>query len=223
MLVLPLIVFSLRYANISQKRKLHGSSTLDRMMDDLENIGGIDILVNNAGMQRTACLEDATTDIWNEVLVANLSGPFITLRRAIPNMRELGHGRVINISSVHGRVASTNKAPYVLSKFDLLGSNQVTALEYAQYGTKQTGGVTVNCICPGWMEDTITEPQFLERADQGGEDRRASITDLLAEKQPGLRTSDPVEMSELAFWLCSSMARNITGTSIPIDGGWSSQ
>ncbi len=196
---------------------------IDAMMDDMAAWGGADILVNNAGIQKTTSLADATRDIWDAVLSVNLSGAFHTMRRALPIMAENGYGRVINIASVHGLVASANKAPYVASKFGMVGLSKVAALEYASKGTKKAGGITVNCICPGWTETAIIEPQIAARAVELGGDRVAGTASLLAEKQPSLRTSDPAEIGQLALWLASPIAHNITGTSIPIDGGWTAQ
>jgi 3-hydroxybutyrate dehydrogenase len=153
----------------------------------------------------------------------NLSGAFHTMRAAMPRMAERGYGRVINIASVHGLVASRDKAPYVASKFGLVGMSRVAALEYAAAGDREKGGVTVNCICPGWTETAIIEPQIAARADAHGGDRAAGIAELLSEKQPSRRMSEPAEIGSLALWLCSPMAHNVTGTAIPIDGGWTAQ
>ncbi|OOY06042.1 3-hydroxybutyrate dehydrogenase [Thioclava sp. F28-4] len=196
---------------------------IDAMMDAVADWGDADILVNNAGIQRTASLAEATPEIWNAILAVNLSGAFHTMRRAMPGMAERGYGRVVNIASVHGLVASANKAPYVASKFGLVGMSRVAALEYAQAGTREAGGVTVNCICPGWTETDILGPQIAERAAAHGGDRAAGIADLLAEKQPTRRLSDPSEIGALALWLCAPIAHNVTGTSIPVDGGWTTQ
>ena len=196
---------------------------IDAMMDAVAGWGGADILVNNAGIQRTVSMAEATPEIWNAVLAVNLSGAFHTMRRALPAMAARGYGRVVNIASVHGLVASVNKAPYVASKFGLVGMSRVAALEYAAAGEKAKGGVTVNCICPGWTETAIIEPQIMERAAAHGGDRDAGVADLLAEKQPSRRTSDPAEIGALALWLCAPIAHNVTGTAIPVDGGWTAQ
>lgn len=196
---------------------------IDRMMDDLAAWGGVDILANNAGIQKTVPLAEADRATWDAILAVNLSGAFHTMRRALPNMAERGYGRVINIASVHGLVASVNKAPYVSAKFGLIGLSRVAALEYANAGSKASGGVTVNCICPGWTETAIIEPQIQARAAQYGGDRETGIASLLAEKQPSQRTSDPAEIGALALWLCQPIAHNITGASLPVDGGWTAQ
>ena len=139
-------------------------AAIERMMDAVCGWGGADILVNNAGIQKTVSLAEATTETWDAIIAVNLSGAFHTMRRALPLMAERGYGRVINIASVHGLVASVNKAPYVASKFGLVGMSKVAALEYADKGTKEAGGITVNCICPGWTETAIIEPQVQARA-----------------------------------------------------------
>ncbi len=185
--------------------------------------GGPDILVNNAGIQHTAPLAEMPRETWDAILAVNLSAAFDTMRAAMPGMAERGYGRVINIASVHGLVASKDKAPYVAAKFGLVGLSRVVALEYAAKGTKAQGGVTVNCLCPGWTETAIIEPQVAARAALHGGDREAGIADLLAEKQPSLRTSDPSEIGALALWLCNPIAHNVTGTAIPVDGGWTAQ
>jgi 3-hydroxybutyrate dehydrogenase len=138
-------------------------------------------------------------------------------------MAERGYGRVVNIASVHGLVASVDKAPYVASKFGLVGLSKVAALEYADKGDRKAGAITVNCICPGWTETAIIEPQIAARAAEYGGDRVAGIRGLLAEKQPSRRTSDPSEIGQVALWLCAPIAHNITGAAIPVDGGWTAQ
>jgi len=154
----------------------------DRMMAEIDRWGPLDILVNNAGIQKTTSLAEASAEIWNSVLAVNLSAAFHTMRHAMPGMAERGYGRVINIASVHGLVASKEKAPYVASKFGLVGLSKVAALEYANKGSKTSGGVTVNCICPGWTETAIIEPQVQARAEHHGGDRDKGIASLLSEK-----------------------------------------
>lgn len=185
--------------------------------------GGPDILVNNAGIQHTAPLAEMPRETWDRILAVNLTASFHTMQHALPGMAARGYGRVINIASVHGLVASRDKSPYVAAKFGLVGLSRVAALEYADKGSKASGGVTVNCICPGWTETAIIQPQIEARAAAHGGDRDLGIADLLAEKQPSLRTSYPAEIGALALWLCAPIAHNVTGTAIPIDGGWTAQ
>lgn len=196
---------------------------IDALMKDVQAIGPLDILVNNAGIQQAAPLAELTAAIWNRILAINLSAAFHTMKAAMPGMAERGYGRVVNIASVHGLVASVNKAPYVAAKFGLIGLSKVAALEYAASGSRERGGVTVNCICPGWTETAIIEPQILARAEKFGGDRQAGVRDLLSEKQPSQRMSEPKEIGQLAAWLCHPITHNITGTAIPIEGGWTSQ
>lgn len=193
------------------------------MMAEMDAWGGTDILANNAGIQKTVSLAEADAATWDAVLGVNLTGAFHTMRLAMPKMAERGYGRVVNIALVHGLVASVKKAPYVASKFGLVGLSRAAALEYAGEGSRETGGITVNCICPGWTETAIIEPQVQARAALHGGDRAAGIAGLLAEKQPSRRTSDPSEIGALALWLCAREAHNVTGTSIPVDGGWTAQ
>ncbi|MAW86796.1 MAG: 3-hydroxybutyrate dehydrogenase [Phyllobacteriaceae bacterium] len=198
-------------------------AAIGAMMEAANAWGPVDILVNNAGIQKTVPIAEATPEIWDAIIAVNLSGAFHAMRHALPGMGERGFGRVINIASVHGLVASRDKAPYVASKFGLIGMSKVAALEYAACGNRESGGVTVNCICPGWTETAIIEPQVAARAAEHGGDRAAGIASLLAEKQPSLRTSDPSEIGALAAWLCHPQAHNITGASFPVDGGWTAQ
>jgi 3-hydroxybutyrate dehydrogenase len=193
------------------------------MMDEMETWGGVDILVNNAGIQQTASLENMPRETWDAILAVNLSGCFHTMQKALPKMAERGFGRVVNIASVHGLVASVNKGPYVAAKFGLVGLSKVAALEYASAGSKKSGGVTVNCICPGWTETALIQPQIQARAADFGGDTEKGVASLLSEKQPSLRTSDPSEIGEAVVWLTSPFAHNITGISLPIDGGWTAQ
>jgi 3-hydroxybutyrate dehydrogenase len=185
--------------------------------------GGADILVNNAGIQQTAPLAEVTRATWDAILAVNLSAAFHTMQAALPEMARRGYGRVVNIASVHGLVASVNKAPYVAAKHGLVGLSKVAALEYAGAGDPGRGGVKVNCICPGWTETALVEPQIMARAQAAGGDRRAGVAALLEEKQPSRRMSQPAEIGALALWLCSPMAHNVTGAAIPVDGGWTAQ
>jgi 3-hydroxybutyrate dehydrogenase len=193
------------------------------LMRDVLAAGPLDILINNAGIQQTAPLADLPADVWDRIIAINLSAAFHTMKAALPGMAARGYGRVVNIASVHGLVASVYKAPYVAAKFGLIGLSKVAALEYASAGNRELGGVTVNCICPGWTETAIIEPQILARAALHGGDRDAGVRELLQEKQPSLRTSKPAEIGQLAAWLCHPIAHNITGSAIPIEGGWTSQ
>jgi 3-hydroxybutyrate dehydrogenase len=202
---------------------LRNPQAIETLIAAVEAWGPVDVLVNNAGIQKTASLADATPDLWDAVIGVNLTAPFHTMRHILPRMAERGYGRVINIASVHGLVASVDKGPYVASKFGLIGLSKVAALEYAAKGTRESGGVTVNCICPGWTETPLIEPQIAARSLAIGGDREAGIASLLGEKQPSRRMSLPREIGALIVWLTQPIAHNITGTAIPIDGGWTTQ
>lgn len=202
---------------------LRDAGEVSALMERVLAWGTLDVLVNNAGIQRTGALVDITTEMWNEVIAVNLSAPFHTMHHALPRMAQAGYGRVINIASVHGLVASVKKSPYVAAKFGLVGLSRVAALEYAALGTAESGGITVNCICPGWVDTTIIAPQIAERSRSLGVSREVALEEMVAEKQPSRRVSSPDEIARLACWLCAPEAHNITGSALPIDGGWTSQ
>ncbi len=185
--------------------------------------GPVDILCNNAGIQHTATIEDMPREKWNDIIAINLTSFFDTMRLLLPHMKGRGYGSVINTASVHGLVASMAKAPYVSAKHGVIGLTKVAALEYANVGNSETGGVTVNAICPGWVETALIEPQIQAKVDAHNGDRAAGIADLLSEKQPSRRMSSPADIGAVAVFLCSPAAHNITGTAIPVDGGWTAQ
>jgi 3-hydroxybutyrate dehydrogenase len=200
---------------------LRDVAAIEAMMRDCAAWQRPDILVNCAGIQHTAPLAQMPAATWDAILAINLSAAFHTMRLALPAMAESGFGRVINIASVHGLVASVNKAPYVASKFGLVGLSKAAALEYAGAGSRADGGVTVNCVCPGWVETPLIEPQV--EARRAGGSRDEGVRALLAEKQPSGRMSLPDEIAELVLWLCRPGAHNLTGAAIPVDGGWTAQ
>lgn len=202
---------------------LRDSDATEELIGKILARGKVDVLVNNAGIQHTAPLAEMPRAKWNDIIAVNLSSYFDTMRLILPSMATAGYGRVINIASVHGLVASIAKGPYVAAKHGVVGLTRVAALEYASVGTKESGGVTVNAICPGWVETSLIEPQIQARVDKFNGDRVAGISDLLSEKEPSRRMSSPEEIGELSLWLCSKPAHNITGASIPIDGGWTAQ
>ncbi|HTL15321.1 MAG TPA: 3-hydroxybutyrate dehydrogenase [Thermomonas sp.] len=202
---------------------LRDPAAIEAMMAGLAawSDGGVDILVNNAGIQHAVPLHEMPVAKWNDIIAINLSAAFHTMRAALPAMAARGYGRVVNIASVHGLVASRDKAPYVASKFGIVGLSKVAALEHAAQGSRDSGGVTVNCICPGWVETPLIEPQIEARTQGGGRDD--GVRALLAEKQPSLRMTLPDEIAALAVFLCRREAHNITGTALPVDGGWTAQ
>jgi len=179
--------------------------------------GGVDILVNNAGIQHVAPLETFPPERWDAVIAVNLSAAFHTMRCALPGMKARGWGRMINIASVHGLVASVNKAAYVAAKHGLVGLTKAVALETA------TSGVTVNAICPGWVLTPLVQRQVDDRAQLDNLSNEEATQRLLAEKQPSLLFTTPQQIGELAVFLCSSAGNNIRGASFQVDGGWTAQ
>jgi len=179
--------------------------------------GRVDILVNNAGIQHVAPVEDFPPERWNAVIAINLSSAFHTIRTALPGMKARGWGRIINVASAHGLVASANKAAYVASKHGLLGLTKVVALENAETP------VTCNAICPGWVLTPLVQRQIEARAKTEGVTVEEAGRELLSEKQPSKRFTTPEQIGDLAVFLCSPGAANMTGTNVNADGGWTAQ
>lgn len=202
---------------------LSDAAAVEKMMAEAAAWAPVDVLVNCAGVQHTAPVAEMPAATWDKLIAINLSAAFHTMRLALPGMAAQGFGRVINIASVHGLVASVNKSPYVASKFGLIGLSKVAALEYASAGNRDSGGVTVNCVCPGWVETPLIEPQIAAKAQAAGGDRDAGVRELLREKQPSGRMSLPEEIADLVLWLCRRQSHNLSGAAIPVDGGWTAQ
>jgi 3-hydroxybutyrate dehydrogenase len=180
-------------------------------------LGRIDILVNNAGIQHVSPVEEFPVDKWNAIIAINLSSAFHTTRLALPGMRARGWGRVINIASVHGLVASSNKSAYVAAKHGLVGFTKSVALETA------TSPITVNAICPGWVLTPLVQQQVDARAKADGVDGEEAKRRLLAEKQPSQQFTTVDQLGELAVFLCTPSADNIRGAAFNVDGGWFAQ
>ena len=185
--------------------------------DAQKRLGGVDILVNNAGIQHVDAVENFPAARWDAVIAINLSSAFHTIRAALPAMKAQGWGRLINVASVHGLVASVNKAAYVAAKHGIVGLTKVVALENAETA------ITCNAICPGWVLTPLVQKQIDARAAQQGVSVAEAGRDLLSEKQPSKRFTSPEQLGELAVFLCSSAADNMTGTTLTMDGGWTAQ
>jgi 3-hydroxybutyrate dehydrogenase len=182
-----------------------------------KTLGAVDILVNNAGVQFTASVEEFPDDRWDQIIAINLSGVFHGMKAAIPGMKAKGWGRIINIASAHGLVASPQKVAYVAAKHGVVGMTKVAAIELAN------SGVTVNAICPGWVLTPLVEKQLHDRATREGKTLEQVTHDLVAEKQPMVKFTTPEQIGGLAAFLCSDAAATITGTPLSIDGGWTTQ
>ena len=179
--------------------------------------GAVDILVNNAGIQHVANIEDFPVERWDAVIAINLSSAFHTMHAALPGMKRRQWGRVINIASAHGLVASPGKSAYVAAKHGVIGLTKAAALENA------IGGVTVNAICPGWVLTPLVQKQLDDRVLREGVDMAEATRRLLVEKQPSLEFVTPEQLGELTVFLCSEAARNVRGAAWNIDGGWVAQ
>ena len=182
-----------------------------------QEFGGVDILVNNAGIQHVANVEDFPVERWDAIIAINLSSAFHAMRVAIPAMRTKNWGRIINIASAHGLVASAGKSAYVAAKHGVVGLTKASALELA------TTGVTVNAICPGWVLTPLVQKQVDARAAKDGVDNEEAKRRLLGEKQPSLQFTTPEQLGDLAVFLCSAAADNVRGQSWAVDGGWTAQ
>ena len=183
----------------------------------VRELGGVDILVNNAGIQHVAPVEEFPLDKWDAVIAINLSAAFHAIRFALPHMKAKGWGRIVNIASTHGLVASAQKAAYVASKHGILGLTKVVALETA------TTGITCNAICPGWVLTPLVQKQIDAIAGRDKLDSDAARMKLLGEKQPSLEFATPEEIGAAALFLCSQAAGQIRGIALPVDGGWTAQ
>ena len=179
--------------------------------------GGVDILVNNAGIQYVARVENFPPERWDAVIAINLSSAFHASRFALPGMQARNWGRILNIASVHGLVASSEKSAYVAAKHGLVGLTKVTALENA------TSGVTCNAICPGWVLTPLVQKQVDAKAAALGISNEDAKRQLLAEKEPSLQFTTPEELGALAVFLCSQAADNVRGVAWNMDGGWAAQ
>ena len=179
--------------------------------------GAVDILVNNAGIQHVAAIPDFPPERWDAIIAINLSSAFHAMRVALPGMGRRHWGRVINIASAHGLVASVHKSAYVAAKHGIVGLTKVAALENA------TTGVTVNAVCPGWVLTPLVQKQVDARAAAEGVSNEEAKRRLLAEKQPSLQFTTPQQLAGLCLFLCSPAADNVRGVAWAVDGGWTAQ
>ncbi|MGZ5848377.1 MAG: 3-hydroxybutyrate dehydrogenase [Ramlibacter sp.] len=189
----------------------------DMMKAAAARFGRVDVLVNNAGIQHVAKVEDFPPERWDAVIAINLSSAFHATRLALPAMKAANWGRIINVASVHGLVASTEKVAYVAAKHGIVGMTKVVALETA------TTGVTCNAICPGWVLTPLVQKQVDAKAAANGWSNEEATRRLLGEKEPSMQFTTPEELGELAVFFCSPAANNVRGVAWNMDGGWAAQ
>ena len=189
-----------------------------RVVDDaLHLFGAVDVLINNAGIQHTERTEEFPDERWDAIVATNLSSDFHAIKAVLPHMRKRNWGRIINIASVHGLVASKNKIAYVAAKHGVVGLTKVVALETA------TTGITCNAICPGWVLTPLVQKQIDDLAVRERVAADLATARLLGEKQPSLAFATTEQIGAIAVFLCSESAAQIRGAALPIDGGWIAQ
>ena len=194
------------------------ASEIEAMMKfAADTFGRVDILVNNAGIQHVARIEEFPVERWDAIIAINLSSAFHATRLALPAMQQANWGRIINVASVHGLVASAAKSAYVAAKHGVVGLTKVTALENA------TSGVTCNAICPGWVLTPLVQKQVDAKAEALGVSNEEAKNLLLGEKEPSMQFTTPEELGALAVFFCSPAADNVRGVAWNMDGGWTAQ
>jgi 3-hydroxybutyrate dehydrogenase len=196
-------------ADISSSEQIRGM-----VAQATRELGAVHVLVNNAGIQHTASVEAFPEDRWDAVIAINLSSNFHAIKAVLPQMRRRDFGRIVNIASVHGLVASVQKVAYVAAKHGVVGLTKVVALETAG------SNITCNAICPGWVLTPLVQKQIDERAQKEGIPVERAKMELLAEKQPSLDFATPEQIGALTVFLCSDAAAQINGAALPVDGGW---
>jgi len=189
----------------------------DMMKYAAAEFGRVDILVNNAGIQYVSRIENFPVDRWDAIIAINMSSAFHATRLALPAMQAANWGRIINLASVHGLVASAEKSAYVAAKHGVVGLTKVTALENA------TTGVTCNAICPGWVLTPLVQKQVDAKAVAQNISNEAATKQLLGEKEPSMQFTTPEELGALAVFLCSPAGNNVRGVAWNMDGGWAAQ
>ncbi len=193
--------------------RLPGQIT-DLVETTVHKLGSIDILVNNAGIQKVSAIDEFPPDKWDEIIAVNMSSSFHTIRSAVKHMRKQGWGRIINIASAHGLVASPFKSAYVTAKHGIVGMTKTVALEVA------LDNITCNAICPGYVKTALVEKQIADTARTRGISEDQVVNDILLAAQWTKKFVTVEQVAGTALFLCSDDAQNITGTSLSIDGGW---
>lgn len=182
-----------------------------------KEFGSVDILVNNAGVQHVAPVEDFPVDAWDRIIAINMSSAFHTSAAALPFMRKAGWGRIVNVASAHGLRASPFKSAYVTAKHGVLGLTKTVALETAE------AGITCNAICPGYVLTPLVEAQIPDQMKAHKMDRDTVVREVMLAKQPTRQFATVEQIGALTVFLCSDAAAQMTGTALPVDGGWTAQ
>ena len=183
----------------------------------VKELGALDILVNNAGIQHTSPIEEFPEERWDAIIAINLSSNFHAIKAALPHMRKKNWGRIVNIASVHGLVASVNKVAYIAAKHGVVGLTKVAALETARTP------ITCNAICPGWVLTPLVQKQIDDRAKRDNISADQAREAMLGEKQPSMEFATPEQIGALTVFLCSEGAAQIRGAAMTVDGGWAAQ
>lgn len=196
---------------------LRGDEVADMVAYGKHELGRVDILVNNAGVQHVEAVEKFPSDKWEQIIAINLSSTFYAIRAAIPIMKAQGRGRIVNVASAHGLVASPFKSAYVAAKHGVIGLTKTVALEVAQ------DGITCNAICPGYVETPIVERQIADQARTRGLSRETVLRDVILAAQPTKRFVTTDELAGMFLYLVSDLGASANGASFSIDGGWTAQ
>jgi len=199
------------YSSADMARPLEVAAMVDQVA---RRFGSVDVLVNNAGIQHVAPVEEFPVEKWDQILAINLSSAFHAIRTALPGMKSRNWGRIINVASAHGLVASPFKSAYVTAKHGIVGLTKTVALETAEQG------ITCNAICPGYVHTPLVDAQIDGQAKAHGIPREQVIRDVLLAQQPNKKFTTVEELGALAVFLASDAAATITGTALPVDGGW---
>jgi 3-hydroxybutyrate dehydrogenase len=202
------------YSSADMAKALEVSAMVDQVA---RRFGSVDVLVNNAGIQHVAPVEEFPVEKWDQILAINLSSAFHAIRTALPGMRSRNWGRIINVASAHGLVASPFKSAYVAAKHGLVGLTKTVALETAGKG------ITCNAVCPGFVLTPLVETQIQDRAKERGISREEAINNVILERQPSKEFVKVEEIAALAVFLAGDAAASITGAAYSIDGGWTAQ
>ncbi len=183
----------------------------------VKNLGSVDILVNNAGIQHTAAIDEFPEEKWDAIIAINLSSAFHTVKAALTHMKKNNFGRIINIASVHGLVASKNKSAYVAAKHGIIGLTKVIALENAELN------ITCNAICPGWVHTPLVQKQIVDKAAAEGISEQQAMDKMLGEKQPNKKFIKPEQIGDMTVFLCGENGSSMTGEIVTMSGGWLAQ